>query len=118
MVKITNGSRITVVTKGAFEELYKPYGWKICDLSEEKSVADGLFEKEKIEDESVREVPNSDTPEEDTAPEEEETEVFEIPLSEMKLNDLKAYAAEHDIDISAARTKQDIRAIIRAEMEV
>ena len=42
---------------------------------------------------------------------------MEIPVSEMKLSELKQYAEDHGIDISAAKTKKDIKAIIKAEME-
>lgn len=90
MIKITNGSRIAVVTKGVFNEVYAPMGWKIAE-------------------EPKAEVPKK--------VEEFESEEVEIPLSEMKLSDLKAFAASHDIDISSARNKQEIRNIIRAEME-
>ena len=90
MIKITNGSRIAVVTKGVFNEVYAPMGWKIAE-------------------EPKAEVPKKT--------EEFESEEVEIPLSEMKLSDLKAFAASHDIDISSARNKQEIRNIIRAEME-
>lgn len=91
MIKITNGSRITVVTKGVFNEVYAPMGWKIAE-------------------EPKAEVPKK-------TEEFESEEEVEIPLSEMKLSDLKAFAASHDIDISSARNKQEIRNIIRAEME-
>ena len=117
MVRITNGSRITVVTKGVFEELYKPAGWEICDISNENIANEDLPDNEEIFEESPAEMPATETPEEEVVPEETEEEDFEIPISEMKLSELKAYAAEHDIDISAAKTKQDIRAIIKAEME-
>lgn len=104
MIKITNGTRTTICTKGAFENWYEPMGWKIADMSEVEAVAETLPEEENIEPENASEPP------------EEEVEV-EIPLSEMKLADLKEYAEEHGIDISAAKTKQDIRSIIKAEME-
>ncbi|MDY6416167.1 MAG: hypothetical protein SPK83_04875 [Succinivibrio dextrinosolvens] len=94
MIKITNGSRIAVVTKGVFNEVYAPMGWKIA------------------------EEPKAEVPKKTEEFEEEfESEEVEIPLSEMKLSDLKAFAASYDIDISSARNKQEIRNIIRAEME-
>lgn len=113
MIDITNGSRTTTVTKGVFKELYEPMGWKIAEISEETPHDEDIPEAEEKTPEE------SDEPAEEITEEvdyEEDTEV-EIPVSEMKLADLKAYAAEHDIDISAAKTKQDIRAIIKAEME-
>lgn len=115
MIKITNGTRTTICTKGAFENWYEPMGWKIADMSEVEAVAETLPEEENIEPENASEPPEETLEEEEVEPE-EEVEV-EIPLSEMKLADLKKYAEEHGIDISAAKTKQDIRSIIKAEME-
>ena len=119
MVRITNGSRVTVVTKGVFEEVYEPSGWKICDISNENTPNEDLPEMADISAEETVEMPDSETPEEENDSEEteDEAEDFEIPISEMKLDELKKYAAEHDIDISAAKNKQDIKAIIKAEME-
>ena len=113
MIKITNGTRTTMCTKGAFENWYEPMGWKIADMSEVEAVAESLPEEENIEPENASEPPEETLEEEEVEPEEE----VEIPLSEMKLADLKEYAEEHGIDISAAKTKQDIRSIIKAEME-
>ena len=115
MIKITNGTRTTMCTKGAFENWYEPMGWKIADMSEVEAVNETLPEEENIEPENASEPPEDTLEDEEVEPE-EEVEV-EIPLSEMKLADLKEYAEEHGIDISAAKTKQDIRSIIKAEME-
>lgn len=113
MIKITNGTRTTMCTKGAFENWYEPMGWKIADMSEVEAVAETLPEEENIEPENASEPPEETLEDEEVEPEVE----VEIPLSEMKLADLKEYAEEHGIDISAAKTKHDIRAIIKAEME-
>lgn len=113
MVKITNGSRVTTVTRGAFEEMYKPSGWRICDLSKEDIQPDSLPEKEKIVEEEAPEEANLVIP--DSGSTFGEVTEVEIPISEMKVPELRAYAEKHGIDISAAKTKQDIRAIIRAE---
>lgn len=122
MVKITNGSRTTIVTKGVFEEIYKPSGWKICDISEENSGDEDLLKNIINASEDTEEIPSPDTEEESEpknfeSDELESEDEVEVPISEMKLDELKAYAAKHGIDISAAKTKQDIKAIIKAEME-
>lgn len=115
MIKITNGTRTTICTKGAFENWYEPMGWKIADISEFEAINETLPAEEDIEPENASE-PLRETLEEEEVEPEEEVEV-EIPISEMKLADLKEYAEEHGIDISAAKTKQDIKDIIKAEME-
>ena len=119
MVKITNGARTTVVTLGAFNDLYKPMGWKICGKSKEKPSAEEITADDKKPAETSPEMANSeteDTPDEADEVAEEDIEV-EMPLSEMKIEELKAYAEEHNIDISAAKTKKDMMDIIKAEME-
>lgn len=115
MIRITNGTRTTLCTKGAFKNWYEPMGWKIADISEVEAANETLPAEENIKPENASE-PLRETLEEEGVEPEEEVEV-EIPLSEMKLADLKEYAEAHGIDISAAKTKQDIRAIIKAEME-
>lgn len=107
MVRITNGTRTTVVTKGAFKEYYEANGWKVCDKDPEPEVVEEVtVEEEPVEEveEEVEEVPE---------PVEEEVE---IPISEMKVDELRAYAAEHKIDISAAKNKDEIKDIIKAEI--
>ena len=111
MIKITNGSRTTIVTMGAYKEMYAPMGWKIADSEQEKASVNNLPEVKEEPSEIANEEPETDVEESD------QVEEVEIPLSEMKLDQLKQYAADHDIDISAARNKQDIRDIIKAEME-
>ena len=45
MIKITNGTRTTMCTKGAFENWYEPMGWKIADMNEVEAVAEILKEE-------------------------------------------------------------------------
>lgn len=116
MVKITNGSRTTTVTRGVFDAVYAPMGWKIAESSEKIHSADTLPESESKSSENG-EILAGEGHKEDDSYEDYDSEQVEIPLSEMKLAELKAYAAKHDIDISAAKNKRDIRAIIKAEME-
>ena len=116
MIRITNGARTTLCTKGAFKNWYEPMGWKIADISEVEAANETLPAEENIEPENASEPLRETFEEEEEVEPEEEVEV-EIPISEMKLADLKEYAEAHGIDISAAKTKQDIRDIIKAEME-
>lgn len=115
MVKITNGLRTTVVSRGSYREIYEPMGWKIADSCDESTSAEEIADDEIKMDEAAEKMPEA-TEESDELEAEENDEV-EVPISEMKLDELKRYAAEHGIDISAAKTKQDIKAIIKAEME-
>lgn len=110
MIKVTNGVKTTVVTKGAFKEIYEPMGYKLWAPSDSLKEEPSLDLEPKVEEPEV-------VVEEEFEPEELDTDVeVETPISEMRLEDLKAYAAQHDIDISKAKTKKEIKSIIRAEV--
>ena len=83
--------------------MYEPMGWKIAGISNDEPQIEDLPVEQEISAENANE-PAEDASEDVEYEEEYETEV-EIPISEMKLADLKAYAAEHDIDISAAQAQ-------------
>lgn len=127
MITITNGARTTVVSKGVFEECYKPMGWKICVKSKENSQVEEVVESNEKSPENEPEQVNEETSEapQESSEEEKATESAEevveeeakTPISEMSLQELKTYAAEHNIDISAAKKRRDVLDIIRAEME-
>ena len=91
MIKITNGARTTMCTKGAFENWYKSMGW--------------------------REVKPENKPIERREENLEPKGRVEVPLSELSLEELKAYAEENNIDISQAKTKKEIRNLIRSSRE-
>lgn len=116
MVKITNGSRITIVTNGVFNAVYAPMGWKIVELSEKTHSVDTLPESGSKSPENG-EILAGEGHKGDDSYNSYDSEKFEIPLSEMRLSELKEYAVKHGIDISAAKTKQDIKAIIKTELE-
>lgn len=109
MIKVTNGVRTTMVTKGAFKEIYEPIGYKLWAPSDSPKEEPSLDLEPKVEEpEIVEEEFESEEPDMDVE--------VETPISEMRLEDLKAYAAQHDIDISKAKTKKEIKSIIRAEV--
>lgn len=118
MIKIQKGKTVLKVPKGAFDAIYKKYGWK-CESdvrSEEESKAKKAKKSKKkpekpeiIEEETAEELEAEETPTEDSE--------AVTPLSEMSLNELKAFAKEHNIDISGASKAADIRGIIEAETE-
>lgn len=113
MVTITNGTRTTKVTGGAFKDIYEPMGWKTVDLSDESGMSDSLPEEVEKHAEIEAEQPEM-KPEEVELTDDSD---IEIPLSEMKVDELRRYAADHDIDVSAAKKRKDIIDIIKAEME-
>ena len=115
MVTITNGSRTAVVTGGAFRNYYEPNGWEIVDSGQETVQTEDLpSDSEKVSD-TLSQEPELAS-EGETVPEEMDIPV-EIPLSEMKIDELRQYAADHDIDVSKAKSSREIRRTIKANME-
>lgn len=113
MIKIHKGSKTKVVTKGVFYEMFANDGWEIGDATVEKEESVVINTAEEKEPENVTEEPESV----EYIVEESEDDEVEIPLSEMTVSQLKSFAKEHGIDISAAKNKRELRAIIAAEME-
>lgn len=119
MITITNGKRTTVVTSGVYRELYAPEGWKIVGESEENTINEEIFSSEEKTSENYENEPSDEYSEDEEVEDkiESEEEDIEKPLSEMSIKELKQFAEEKGIDISSAKNKQDIKAIIAAEME-
>lgn len=123
MVRITNGKETMEVSKGAFKALFEPYGWKlegekIGGLSVESSSPDTLSEDEEKDDERNNLPPLSSKDDEGEEEEDdEEEEDVEIPFSEMTVRDLQRYAREHDIDVSQAKSKKDLKDIILESLQ-
>lgn len=86
MIKITNGTRITTVTRGVYKAAYEGLGW------------------EPVEEAQVVEPVVAPGPQ------------IEVPLSEMKVSELRDLAEEWGIDISSAKSKKDMRDLIKAGM--
>lgn len=87
MIKITNGTRTTTVTRGVYKAAYEGLGWE--PVKEVQAVEPVIVPGPQIE----------------------------VPLSEMKVSELRDLAKERGIDISSAKTKKDMRDLIKAGME-
>lgn len=119
MVRITNGKETMEVSKGAFKALFERYGWRledqnIDDLSVDNSSNDTLSENVEKDGENENLTPQGDEEdeEEDDEYEDEPEDEVEIPFSEMTVRQLQDYADEHDIDVSEANNKKELRKII------
>ena len=118
MVRITNGKETMEVSKGAFKALFEPYGWKlegekIGDLSVESSSPDILSESKEKDDESNN-LPSLSGKDDE---EDDEEEDIETPFSEMTVRELQQYARKHDIDVSQAKSKKDLKDIILESLQ-
>lgn len=126
MVEITNGVNTLVVTKGAYESMYAPQGWKrieesaskIQDSARDRTIKE-IIESEdenlaadKISEPNDGESNKSDEPE----LEEEEIDLSEIPLSEMSVPQLKQYGQQLGIEVDTDSAKA-LRSRIRKVLE-
>lgn len=94
MIRITNGISEIEVTNGAYEGIFKAQGYK--PVGGEPVVADV---EEPVEEEA-----------------EDAPESTEKPLDKWNADEVKAYAAEHDIDLSGTKNIKEARALISAHM--
>lgn len=122
-MKIKKGTTVLNVTRGAFQSLFKPYGWKEYKGStSKKPVGNTHFmnpqpTKEHSEIE-VSDVPFGNIMTEQVQPEEfESDEEFEIVLDDMTVKELVAYAEENGIDLGGATRKSSIIHIINEVMK-
>ncbi len=97
MIKITDGVSIFEVTNGAYEEVYKKQGFEPLDEVLENAVDEGLAGDDDIEPETGDDVEDE----------------LEVPLSEWNNKQIKAFADEHDIDLSGTKTADEARERIR-----
>lgn len=121
MINITNGKQTIQVTKGAYKALFQPKGWikvdgNLTDLTdEENGTEEVISEKEKIaKNENLTGNMTEENYEDDYEDEEAEDEEIEIPFSEMSVRQLRTYAKEHNIDVSPAQNKRELREIVEA----
>lgn len=113
MIKITNGTDIYEVTRGAFETVYKPMGFKEFNG---KSVehADDVTE-DVIED-------VADKPEHEVVDEQSEDDVWcdeleKKPIGQWNKSEVKQYASIKGIDITGTKSINEAKDRIKAARE-
>ena len=100
MIKITNGQTVVEVSNGAYESIYKSLGYYPL----KKGKGSGKSS------EALTEVS-------DDLPNNEIENVEEKPLSKWDKNEVKAFAAEHNIDISSTKNINEAKDIIEKFLE-
>ena len=98
MVKITNGTNIFEVTRGAFEGIYSRQGYQILD--EGVKVSNNPVIPEKTEDEKFIDV------------------VIEKPISQWSKEEIKRFATLKEIDITGTKNADEARGIIKSFLEI
>ena len=132
MLTITNGRVTLKVTRGAFENSYRPYGFSVLDgvgaadgggqVNTQPTLTtqhpgDSSQDKMVESDEGAEEVPDTDETEEEVTEEEDKVDLSEIPLSELDFYQLQDYADQLGLDHAGMRSKKEIRALIRAHLK-
>lgn len=97
MVKITNGTDVIEVTRGAYNEIYSRQGYKVVN---EKKPAGGSN--------------NNPPPPPDMTNDEKFIEVMlETPISQWKKEEIKRFATLKEIDISEVKNAGEAKDIIK-----
>lgn len=110
MITITNGVNTLVVTKGAYESMYAPQGWKRIEESVSKTRVSArdrtIKEIIESEDENLTADKISEPNEgESDKSDEPEIDLSEIPLSQMSVPQLKAYGKQLGIEVDTDSAK-------------
>lgn len=119
MVKITNGSKIFEVSRGAYDSVYKGLGFHVVGTEP----VDDKPPKEK-----TQVPPETEGDEEDDAPDEPETEgepgngldldaLLEKPLSQWEPDELKEFVRAKGIDTAGAKKVSQVRGIVKKYLE-
>lgn len=120
MIKITNGVNVFEVTKGAFDIIYSAQGYQLLDEEKQpavkatKVVESPVEEQDGIEESEVTEEVQSG--EESMFSDDDIkfcTEIVERPIGQWKKEDVKRFAEIKGIDLSAAKTFNDAKAIVK-----
>lgn len=119
MVKITNGSKIFEVSRGAYDSVYKSLGFHV--VGTEPAEDKPLKEKTQVP-------PETEGYEEDDAPDETETEgepgsgldldaLLEKPLSQWEPDELKEFVRAKGIDTAGAKKVSQVRGIVKKYLD-
>lgn len=113
MIKITNGTEIYEVTRGAFETVYKPMGFYKFEgkhIEHSDDVVDDVVED--VADEPEHEV-DDEQPEDDAWCEELEKK----PIGQWNKAEVKQYASIKGIDITGTKSINEAKDRIKAARE-
>lgn len=119
MIRITNGSQVLLVTKGAFKGIFAPAGWVEASENDDFKDEKAVDETPEPSEEVIGVEAESDDAGQDTEVVEEaddDDDLSEKPLSQMTVKELRDYAAENDLDITGLSTKEELRNAIKEQM--
>ena len=113
MIKITNGTEIYEVTRGAFETVYKPMGFYEFDGKPVEHVDDVV---EDVVDDVV------DEPEQEVEDEQSEEDAWcdeleKKPIGQWNKSEVKQYASIKGIDITGTKSINEAKDRIKAARE-
>lgn len=119
MVKITNGSKIFEVSRGAYDSVYKGLGFHVVGTEPAE---------DKPPKEKTQVPPETEGDEEDDVPDEPKTEgepgngldldaLLEKPLSQWEPDELKEFVRAKGIDTAGAKKVSQVRGIVKKYLE-
>ena len=99
MVKITNGTNVFEVTRGAFDGIYSRQGYTIMDENEVASGVNATEVPEKTEEEKFLD------------------EIIEKPISQWSKEEVKRFAALKGINLAGTKNANEAKEIIKSFIE-
>lgn len=120
MLKISNGEVTQIVSRGAYETLYKKLGFFIAeDGSKEVSVESKPVENDAVvvEDVNVDNTDNDAVVEDSVNDSDDFEELLEKPLSQWSNNELKSFVNAKGIDTSSAKKTSEVRSLVKKYLD-
>ncbi len=120
MIKITNGEVTNIVSRGAFDNVYKALGFYAVD-GDEPVKADVKPVSAPTTNGDITGFDDAEAADDDIADEaqaeEDFDELLEKPLSQWTNNELKSFVTAKGIDTSSAHKTSEVRAIVKKYLD-
>lgn len=115
-MKIQRDGKILEVTKGSYKSFFKDMGWTPVEPKTEPEAPEAVDEEKPHDDENnenfdTKNVENEDS--DSSVAEENDSDEFDYllskPVEEFTDDELRAFVAEHNIDVSNLSKKREVR---------
>lgn len=117
MLRITDGKQTLTVSKGAFKELYSPFGWVVVESAPAMPSQEPTVTSEEGGGSNHTAEPEGSSNDPNTASGEDNTQNEENTLQNMSEIELKQYASLLGIRTKNLKTREELMEAIKAHQE-
>lgn len=119
MVKITNGSKIFEVSRGAYDSVYKGLGFHVVgtEPAEDKSPKEKTQVPPETEGEEEEDAPGETEGENEPGEGLDLDALLEKPLSQWEPDELKEFVRAKGIDTAGAKKVSQVRGIVKKYLD-